>query len=269
MKLADLAAGVETLRLEEPRPDLLQITLDRPQAANSLNTQMGHELLAVFGALEQDPMAYRCVVLTAAGERVFCAGADLKERNGMDDAAFQTQHYLFERMLRAVYDCPVPIIAALNGATMAGGLELALACDFIYAADNVRFGFPEVLRGIMPGGGGTQHLPRVVGGPRAKEIILAGQPFSAEEALAWGLINRLTPAAELMATTHATAERICSNAPLSITQAKKSIHHGLQMDLRTGLFFEVEAYNRLIGTEDRREGIAAFNEKRAPVFKGR
>lgn len=269
MHLKELEQEFSTLLVEETGEHLLQVTLNRPDHANSLTTQMGHELITVFSAMEREPWHYRCIVLTGSGTRVFCAGADLFERNGMDDAAFARQHYLFERMMRAIYDCPVPIIAALNGSTVAGGLELMLQCDFAYAVDTARFGFPEVLRGIMPGGGGTQHLPRRIGAARAKEVVLTGKLFSAEDALAWGLVNQLLPADQLMTEVNATAATICRNAPISTSQAKKSISHGLQMDLRTAMYFEIEAYTRLIATDDRREGIAAFNEKRNPVFTGR
>ena len=161
------------------------------------------------------------------------------------------------------------MIAAVNGHAYAGGLESVLVCDFAYAVRGARFALTEVTRGIMPGGGGTQTLPRVAGERRAKEIILTGRPFSAEEALEWGVVNRLCEPGTLMEAVIETAQAICDNAPLSVRQAKKSIHNGLQMDLRRGFAYEIEAYHRLIDTEDRLEGIAAFNEKRKPVFKGR
>jgi enoyl-CoA hydratase len=179
------------------------------------------------------------------------------------------QHEIFERQYWRLLDCPLPVIAALNGHAFAGGLEMALACDFAYAVPEARFALTEVTLGIMPGAGGTQLLPRAVGERRAKEIILTGRPFGAQEALDWGIVNRLCPRADLLAEAMKTAAAICANAPLSIRQAKKAIHHGLQMDLKNGLMFEIEAYNRLVGTGDRSEGIRAFNEKRKPVFKGR
>jgi len=163
----------------------------------------------------------------------------------------------------------VPVIAAINGPAYAGGLEMTLMCDFIYAVRSARFALTEVTLGIMPGAGGTQNLPRAVGERRAKEIILTGQPFSAEQAFEWGLVNRLCEPDELLQSVMTTARTIAQNAPLSVRQAKKSISLGLQMDLRTGLRFEVEAYNQLIGTEDRTEGVRAFNEKRKPQFRGR
>jgi enoyl-CoA hydratase len=161
------------------------------------------------------------------------------------------------------------VIAALNGHAYAGGLEMALACDFAYAVKTARFALTEVTLGIMPGAGGTQLLPRAVGERRAKEIILTGKPFGAEEALKWGILNRLCEGEALMGDALATAGTIAANAPLSVRQAKKSIVYGMQMDLRTAFRFEIEAYNRMIGTEDRQEGIRAFNEKRKPQFRGR
>jgi enoyl-CoA hydratase len=259
----------ETLRLDLPQPDLLLVTLNRPQASNALNTQMGRDIEDFFTGLIAEPGAVRCVVLTGAGERVFCAGGDLKERHGMTDAQWVAQHEIFERAYWRLLDCPVPVIAAVNGHAFGGGLEIALACDFIYAVNEARFALPEVTLGIMPGAGGTQFLPRAVGERRAKEIILTGRPFSAEEALEWGIVNRLCARETLLSEAMATAAAICANAPISVRQARKSIHHGLQMDLKNGLMLEIEAYNRMVGTEDRLEGVRAFNEKRKPAFKGR
>lgn len=269
MQIARLDTPLTTLKLEEPEAGLLTITLNRPERGNSLSTAMGEEIIHVFGALEAEPDAYRCVVLTGAGERVFCAGADLKERDGMSDADFSRQHYLFERAFRAILACPPPIIAAINGAAFAGGLEMALQCDFAYASSTARFALTEVTRGIMPGGGGTQLLPRAIGERRAKEVILTGQPFSAEDALAWGIVNKLCEPGTVLAEVLKTARTIRDNAPISIRQAKKAITQGLQMDRTSGLLFEIEAYYQTIPTEDRLEGIRAFNEKRPPVFKGR
>jgi enoyl-CoA hydratase len=259
----------ETLRLDAIEPELLLVTLDRPQAANALNSRMMRDLEALWTGLTAAPGAVRCVVLTGAGERAFCAGADLKERDGLDDATWVAQHEILERAWFRLLDCPIPVIAAVNGAAFGGGLELALACDFAYAVPEARFGFPEVVRGIMPGAGGTQFLPRAVGERRAKEIILGGQPFGAAEALAWGIVNRLCARGALLQEAVATARTIAGNAPLSVRQAKRAIHQGLQLDLTSGLRYEIEAYNRLVPTEDRREGVRAFNEKRIPNFTGR
>jgi len=259
----------ETIRVDDQAEGLVLVTLNRPNAANAMNTQMGRDLLALFDAINADPLAYRCIVLTGAGDKVFCAGGDLKERQGMSDETWAAQHLLFERMIRAVIACPVPVIGAINGAAYAGGCEIALCCDFLYAAENARFALTEVTLGIMPGAGGTQNLPRAVGERRAKEIILTGRPFSARDAYDWGMVNRLCAPDKLMDEVLETARRIADNAPISVRQAKHSIHYGLQMDLASGMMLEIEAYNRMVPTEDRREGIASFNEKRKPRFRGR
>ena len=264
-----MAAAYETLLVETPRPHLLVVTMNRPEVGNAKNTQMGRELLALWTGLIEDPGDVRCVVLTGAGDRIFCSGADLKQRQGMSQEDWVRQHEIFERGRDALLDMAVPVIAAVNGHAYAGGLESVLVCNFAYAVRGARFALTEVTRGIMPGGGGTQTLPRVVGERRAKEIILTGRPFSAEQALEWGVVNRLCEPGQLLPDVLETAQAICDNAPLSVRQAKKSIQQGGQMDLRRGLMFEIEAYHRLIDTEDRSEGIAAFNEKRKPRFKGR
>ena len=187
----------------------------------------------------------------------------------MSDEAWTRQHLVYERMVRAMLGCPLPLIAAVNGAAYAGGCELALACDFIYAAESARFALTEVTLGIMPGAGGTQTLARAVGERRAKEIVLTGKPFGAAEAAAWGMVSRVLPAAEVLPAALATAETIAKNAPISVRQAKLAISRGMNVSLWDGLALEIEAYHRMVPTEDRREGIAAFNEKRAPKFRGK
>ena len=259
----------ETLAHEMRGAHLLLVTLNRPQALNALNTKMGLELTDLWSRLTTDAGAVRCVVLTGTGERAFCAGADLKERDGMTVDVWRAQHEGFERAFVALVECPVPVIAALNGVAMGGGLELALCCDFIFAARGVRLALPEASRGLMPGGMGTQNLPRAVGERRAKELILSGRPIEAEQAEAWGLVNRVCEPGKLLEEALAVAQAIADNAPLSVRQAKRSIHYGLDMDLLTGYRFEIEAYNRLVDTDDRREGVKAFNEKRKPEFKGK
>jgi enoyl-CoA hydratase len=259
----------ETLKIESPEPHVLVVTLNRPAVRNAINTQMGRDMLDLWTRLTADAADIRCIVLTGAGDRAFCSGGDLKERDGMTRAAWQAQHEIFERSYWTLMDLPIPVIAAANGHAYAGGLETLLACDFAYAVRAARFALTEVTIGIMPGGGGTQNLPRAVGERRAKEIILTGRPFTADEAREWGILNRVCEPGELMPATMETARAIAGNAPLSVRQAKTSIHYGMQMELKTAFRFEVEAYNRLIDTEDRMEGIRAFNEKRKPVFRGR
>jgi enoyl-CoA hydratase len=258
-----------TLAVAPDGEHVLVVTLNRPEVSNALNTQMGLDLADLTARLAAAPEAPRCAVLTGAGDRAFCAGGDLKERDGMTDEAWRAQHEIFERAFLGLMECPVPLIAAVNGHAFGGGCEMALACDFIYAVRSARFAQTEVRIGIMPGGGGTQNLARAVGERRAKEIILTARPFTAEEGHEWGLVNRLCEPGRTLPDALETAHAIADNAPLSVRQAKKSIHYGLQMDLVTGYRFEIEAYNRLVDTADRREGVRAFNEKRKPAFKGK
>jgi enoyl-CoA hydratase len=248
---------------------ILTVTLNRPEAMNALNTQMGQDLGDLWDRLASCGDDVRVAILTGAGDRAFCAGGDFKERNGLSDAAWRHQHEIFEHAFQAIIDSPVPVIAAANGHAYGGGLEFVLAADFAYGAATARFALTEVTIGIMPGGGGTQTLPRAVGGRRAKELILTGRPFSAEQALEWGVLNQVCEPGALLDAVVATARTIAGNAPLSVRQAKKSIQAGLQVDLHAGLKIEIEAYNHLVPTQDRREGIRAFVEKRRPVFSGR
>ena len=260
---------LETLAVDIPQDHTVLVTLNRPEVANAMNTQMGLDLLAVFDGFCAAPNRQRCIVITGAGPKAFCAGGDLKQRNGMTDEQWQDQHLIFERAIRAMTDCPVPIIAAVNGAAYAGGLEISLCADFVYAVEHARFALTEVTLGIMPGAGGTQNLPRAVGARRAKEIMLTGRPFSAQDAYDWGMVNRLCKPETLLTEALETAAVIAANAPISTRQLKQAVNMGLNMDLRSGMMFEIEAYNRMVPTEDRREGIRAYNEKRKPVYQGR
>ncbi|RAK58976.1 enoyl-CoA hydratase [Phenylobacterium hankyongense] len=257
----------ETLKLAEAAPGLVIVTLDRPAAANALNTRMGEELLLAWTEIAARP-DLRCVVLAAEG-RHFCAGADLKERNGMTDEAWAAQHRIFEAMIRAQLAVPVPVIAAVNGAAMGGGCEMTLACDFAYAADTARFGLPEAGLGIMPGLGGTQLLRRAVGERRALELLTTGRPFTAAEALDYGVVNGVAAPEALMATVREVGGRIAANAPLSVRALKHVVREGHSLDLAAAMEMELTAYNRLFKTADRREGVASFNDKRAPAFEGR
>lgn len=257
----------ETVTLDEAAPGVRVVTLSRPDAANSLNTAMGRELLALWRELAADP-SVRVAVLTGVG-RLFCAGADLKERNGMTDAAWGEQHRLFEDMIRAQLACPFPIIAAVNGAAMGGGAEMALACDFAWAADSAKLGLPEVGLGIIPGLGGTQFVTRAVGERRAAELLMSGLPIDAAQALDWGLVNRVVPAAELLDQVLERAKLIAAKAPLSVKALKAVVRGGAALPLDQAMELELSEYNRLFTTADRREGVAAFNEKRTATFQGR
>lgn len=264
-----MADAFETLTVERRGDHIEIVTMDRPEILNALNTQMARDLTTYFEALSLEPMRLRCVILTGRGPKAFCAGGDLKERHGMTVEAWNAQHLVFERMARAIVNCPTTVIAAINGVAVGGGCEIAAACDFIHAAESARFALPEVGLGIIPGAGGTQTVTRALGTRRAKELILTGRPFSAREACDWGLVNAVHANDALFDATLAIAERIARNAPLAVRQAKQSIARGADMSLSDGMAFEIEAYNRLVTTEDRIEGVNAFNEKRPPVFKGR
>ena len=258
-----------TLKTEMAEVHVLVVTINRPEVANAINTQMGRDFLDLWTRLTEDVGDVRCVVLTGAGEKAFCAGGDLKERKGMTREQWVRQHELIERQYWTLVDLFVPVIAAVNGHAYGGGFETVLSCDFAYAAKTARFALTEVTLGIMPGAGGTQNLPRAVGERRAKEIIMTGRPFSAQQAYEWGLLNEICDPHDLMPRVFETARAIASNAPLSIRQVKKSVRFGMQMELKTAYRFEIEAYNHLVETEDRYEGVNAFNEKRKPLFKGR
>ena len=257
----------ETLLLETDG-HLLTVTMNRPEAGNALNTQMLTEMVDFFGNIYVDPGTTRCVILTGAGDRIFCAGGDLKERKGMTDEAWRRQHALSEQLIRHIRDCPVPIVAAVNGAAFGGGCELVLGADFAYGADTAKFALTEVTLGIIPGTGGTQNLPRAVGLRRAKEIALTGLPFTAAQALDWGVLNKVCSLSALPEEAKAIAQRICDNAPVAIRQAKKSLNAASDLDFSSGYRFELEAYYRTIPTKDRLEGVLAFNEKRKARFTG-
>ena len=257
----------ETIKVEEAAPGVTVIAFNRPDVANALSTQMGRELLDVWSKLRGDE-GLRCVILRGEG-RHFQAGADLKERNGMTDEAWAEQHRLFEAMIRAQLACPVPVIAAVQGAAMGGGCEMTLACDFAYAAEGARFGLPEAGLGIIPGLGGTQLLTRAVGPRRAIEVLTTAQPFTAEQAKDWGLVSDVAPADRLLETVLAVASVIAAKAPLSVRGAKRVVHGGQDLDLARAMDLELTVYNHLFTTHDRREGVASFNEKRTPRFEGR
>src|ERR671923_2845274 len=247
---------------------VVTVTLNRPEQMNAMNTAMGEHLLACFDGLHHDPLV-RAVVVTGAGDRAFCAGGDLKERNGMTDEAWRAQHVVFEQASFRILRCPVPVIAAVEGFALAGGCELAIISDFIVASDTAVFGVPETTLGIFPGIGGTQLLPRILGAPLAKELIFTGRRMKADEAKAVGLVNHLVPKGQARAKATEIATTIARNGPIAVRQAKKAIAYGLETDLETGMMLAIEAYNATVVTEDRLEGVRAFNEKRKPEFKGR
>ena len=263
-----MSKSYETMVFERHGEHIGVVTLRRAGGFNALNTRMGQEGVELFESFAMDAEGLRCLILTGDGDKAFCAGGDLKERNGMTNQAWINQHVIFERLMRSLIDCPIPLIGAVNGVAYGGGCEMAACCDFLYAASHAKFAVPEVKLGIMPGGGGTQTLPRALGERRAKELLMTGRPFTAQQAMDWGLVNEVVDGAALMPRALETAALIAANAPLSTRQVKQAAGRGLRMSLADGLAFEIEAYNRLVPTQDRLEGVLAFNEKRPPRFTG-
>lgn len=259
----------EHIRLAEAGDGVVLLTLDRPEALNAFNSAMGRQMLDLFGGELRRRADVRCVVLTGAGDKAFSVGADLKERVSFGNEEWRAQHAMFRDAYDALWRFPWPVIAAVNGYALGGGCELALGCDFIFSADHAEFALPEIRLGIMPGAGGTQLLPRAIPERIARELVYTGRRFSAAEAQTWGMVNRVLPASELLATAVEAAKTIAANAPLSVEGAKRSINYGLETDLRTALALEVSIHQRLAVSEDRVEGIKAFNEKRAPQWRNR
>ena len=256
------------LLVEELAPHVAGVTINRPEVLNAFNTATGEELLATFTRLSE-AHEVRAVILAGAGGRAFSTGADLKERAGMTDEAWHAQHRVFEAAFRAVLECRRPVIAAVEGYAFAWRLELALNCDVIVAGEGASFAQPEVTRGIMPGGGGTQLLPRLIGRSRAKELIFSGRRIDAATAERWGLATRVVPTGRASAEALALAREIAANGAIAVRHAKRAIDRGLDSPLHFGLMLDIDAYNVCVPTEDRHEGIRAFNERRPPRFEGR
>lgn len=258
-------AGV---RLEE-RGSIALVTLDRPERMNALS----RALVARFGEIGREIAArtdVRLVIVTGAGDKAFCAGADLKERAGMSTDEVRTLLLAYESELGWLESIAVPTLAAINGAALGGGLELALLCDLRIAAHHAVLGLPETSLGVIPGAGGTQRLPRLLGEARAKELILRAARLSAPEALILGLVNQVMPKSEqFLLEVINWAEPILNGAPLAIRAALSAMRGAGSRDLKEGLALERAAYEQCLGSEDRVEALAAFSEKRPPVFKGR
>jgi methylglutaconyl-CoA hydratase len=253
----------------ERRGGVALLTLDRPGSMNAMNRQMVLELGRVGRELAGDT-SLRLVVLTGAGNQAFCAGADLKERKGMSDDEVREQLGLYRTELGWLETSPVPVVAALNGVALGGGLEMALLCDLRVAAEHALVGFPETTLGIIPGAGGTQRLPRLIGEARAKELILLGKRISASHALAIGLVNRVSrPGVNVLDDTLEWVRPISEGAPIAQRSALLAIDEGSGLTLSAGLTRETELYEDCLASEDRREALAAFSEKRKAAFKGR
>ena len=243
------------------------VTLDRPEALNAISTELAVELAEAVEPLATDP-GVRAVVLTGAGERAFCVGADLKQRAGFDDHAWFVQREAFRRGFAAVRRCPLPTVAAVSGFALGGGTELALACDLVVAADDAIFGLPEVRLGLVPAGGGTQLLVRRVGRSVAKDLVLTGRRVPAPEAHRLGLVDRVVPGGEVLTAATALAAEIAANAPTAVRMAKWAIDLGADLAQEAAMEVEDEAWRRAVLSDDRREGIAAWVEKRAPKWPG-
>lgn len=244
------------------------VILNRPQALNALSKQLNLELRELANQLAQD-RDVRVVVITGAGEKSFCAGADLKERKGV--TADETAPYVnaIGGAIDSIADLPMPTIAAINGYALGGGMELALACDFRIASSNAKFALTEVRLGIMPGAGGTQRLPRLIGVAAAKQLIMLGRRIDAQRALELGLVMQVVEPADLVAAVDAVVDELSGCAPISVAKAKQAIDRGIAMTMADGLRFERTCYDVTLFTDDRDEGLRAFAEKRKPEYKGR
>ncbi|MCR8995708.1 enoyl-CoA hydratase-related protein [Brevibacillus laterosporus] len=243
------------------------LTIQRPEVYNCLNLVTLERLQRLLLEVSTDT-DIRVVIITGAGDKAFCSGADLKERKTMQQS--QVQQYI--RTIRDVFTqverLSVPVIAAINGIAFGGGLELALACDLRVMSETAQTGLTETSLGIIPGAGGTQRLPRLIGKGRAKELILTARRIGAKEALEIGLVNQIVPANQVLEVSLSLAQQIALNAPLALAQAKWAIDYGMEVDMATGLALESNAYQILVPTKDRLEGLAAFAEKRKPVYRG-
>jgi enoyl-CoA hydratase/carnithine racemase len=244
-------------------------TLDRPDRMNALS----RDALLALGRLAREAItnaSIKAIVITGAGEKAFCAGADLKERQGFTENDVRVQVDLYRSELGPLDRSPKPVIAAINGVAFGGGLELALIADLRVCAAHAKLGLPETTLGIIPGAGGTQRLPRVVGEARAKEIILLGRPLTAEEALAWGLVNRVCPAGKnLIDDVVEWIAPIANGAPIAQAAALEAIDRSFDVPLELGLELEKVSYDKTLVSEDRKEALAAFAEKRKPSFRGK
>lgn len=256
----------ETIRVEV-EDHIAVITFNRPEAMNAISTQLAKDVISVTRELADDREVW-AAILTAEGDKAFCVGADLKERKNMSKEAMLKQRELFVRAFRAVSEFPKPIIAAVNGFAMGGGFEFALCCDLIYASENAFLALPEVGLGIIPGGGGTVNLPRLIGKSKAKELIFTGRRLAAAEAKDWGIVSKVVSREQLLEASRELCKEITKNAPVAVWQAKKSVNLGMEVDITTAFILEAECYNVCLKTEDRDEGLKAFNEKRKPVYKG-
>lgn len=240
-------------------------TLNRPARYNALGARIANELNAMLDGIEKDSEV-RALILTGAGDRAFCSGVDLKERREMDADGRWAHNRALNEFAERLAKLQIPTIAAINGLALGGGFEITLACDFRVAAEQAEFGLPEVGIGIIPGAGGTQRLPRLIGPTKAKDLIFTARRIGAEEALEMGILSRIVPADQLTDAAKEIAGTIAQNSPLAVALAKASIDIGMETSIEQGLRFETAAIRTTLASEDYQEGLAAFAEKRPPEF---
>ena len=248
--------------------DLVWLTLQRPEVMNCLSFPTLKRFRTLLAELAED-LTIRCILITGAGERAFCAGADLKERKSMPLELVPEFVKNIRRLMDDVENMPQPTIAVVNGFAFGGGTELMLACDLRVALESAHFGLTETSLAIIPGAGGTQRLPRLIGKSRAKDLILTGRRLDAHEAYAMGLVNRVAGEGALDGVAHEVARAISANGPVAVRAAKAAVDGGSELPLRAGLEYEARCYERTLTTSDRLEALAAFSEKRKPVFEGK
>lgn len=254
--------------LVEEQNGVATLTLNRPEVMNAINFDLLYGLRDQIEALKSKP-EIRVIIITGSGGKAFCGGADLKERSTMDELQVKEFIFTIRNLFTSIEFLNKPVIAAINGFALGGGTELALSCDIRIAAINASMGLTETRFAIIPGAGGTQRLPRLIGRGKAKELIFTGRRVGAQEALEMGLVNKICANDVLLDECNKMAAMICETGPIAIEQAKYAINHGLETDLHTGLGIESNAYWVTIPTEDRLEGLAAFQEKRKPIYKGK
>jgi enoyl-CoA hydratase len=258
----------EKLVLLEKTPPLATITINRPEALNALNSKVLAALDETLDNVNGDE-EIRVVIVTGSGDKAFVAGADIAEMSEMTPLEGSNFSRLGQLVFKKVQELKKPVIAAVNGYALGGGSELALSCDFIYASENAKFGLPEVTLGIFPGFGGTQRLPRLIGKGRAKELIFTGKMVSASEAYEMGMVNKVVSLDQLMDAVKEVAGKIAKNGPIAVSIAKNLVDVGDDMPLDDGCLMESRSFGMCCATEDKKEGMKAFLEKRKPVFTGR
>lgn len=259
--------GSVTVNRHDDAPGVTELVLDRPEAHNAISTDHARQLAAATAEVAADP-SVRVVVLSSSAPRSFCVGADLKERNTIDDDGLRAQRLVFRAMFTGLLELPVPVVAAVHGHALGGGLELALSCDLVVVDETAVLGLPEVSVGVIPGGGGTQLLTRRLGWSRAADLIFTARRLDAAEAYRLGLADRLVGAGAARSAALELAATIAAHSPVGVRNAKRAMRQGFDTPLAAGLDIEDAAWRATAFSRDRKEGVAAFNEKRRPDWPG-